>query len=69
MVNRQVITGLQTAVARTGRLVPDAYRLARYRTDEGAIHLKLQGYFTWTQGDQYGGEWKDIDTVYEFTNG
>lgn len=49
--------------ARVEKNVPDAYRLVSYRTDEGFTHLRLQGYFTWTQRDQRGGEWKDIETV------
>jgi hypothetical protein len=44
--------------------IPDIYRLVRFRTDEGQVHLKLQGYFTWYQGFKlFGGEWKDIETV------
>ena len=55
---------LQLYAARFDKTIPDAYRLVRFRTTEGAIHLKLQGYFTWTQGwSQRGGEWKDIETV------
>jgi hypothetical protein len=42
---------------------PVAYRLARYRTPEGAIHLKLQGAYQWTQGIDGGHEWRDIETV------
>jgi hypothetical protein len=49
--------------ARVERGAPDAYRLARYRTSEGAVHLKLQGYFWWWQGSEGGGEWRDIPTV------
>jgi hypothetical protein len=55
---------MQIGAARSWKGLPDAYRLIRYRTDEGAVHLKLQGYFIWTQGwSQRGGEWKDIETV------
>jgi hypothetical protein len=55
---------LQISAVRAGKSIPDAYRLVRFRTEEGAIHFKLQGYFTWTQGwSQRGGEWKDIETV------
>jgi hypothetical protein len=43
--------------------IPEAYRLVRFRTEEGQTHLKLQGYFTWRQGSQFGGEWKDIETL------
>jgi hypothetical protein len=55
---------LQISAVRVGKSIPDAYRLVRLRTIEGATHLTLQGYFTWTQGwSQRGGEWKDIETV------
>jgi hypothetical protein len=58
-----VIPGLFGA-ARVEKALPSAYRLVRFRTDEGQVHLKLQGYFTWQQGwAQHGGEWKDIETV------
>jgi hypothetical protein len=57
-------TEMQLYAARVDKTIPDAYRLVRFRTEEGAIHFKLQGYFTWTQGlSQCGGEWKDIETV------
>jgi len=62
-----VATGLSNATitaTKIGKVIPDAYRLVRFRTEEGQIHLKLQGYFTWTQGwSQRGGEWRDIETV------
>jgi hypothetical protein len=52
------------SAARIGKVIPDAYRLVRFRTEEGQVHLKLQGYFTWTQGWlERGGEWRDIETV------
>ena len=61
------ITGItQTATivaARVGSTVPVAYRLARYRTAEGAVHLKLQGAYRWTEGANGGIEWRDIETV------
>jgi muconolactone delta-isomerase len=57
-------TEMQLYAARFDKTIPDAYRLVRFRTEEGATHFKLQGYFTWTQGwSQRGGEWKDIETV------
>jgi muconolactone delta-isomerase len=57
-------TEMQLYAARVDKTIPNAYRLVRFRTEERAIHLKLQGYFTWTQGwSQRGGEWKDIETV------
>jgi hypothetical protein len=40
-----------------------AYRLVRYRTPEGFVHLKLQGAYQWTQGPDAGHEWRDIETV------
>ena len=52
------------SAARITKVIPDAYRLVRFRTEDGQIHLKLQGYFTWTQGwSERGGEWHDIGTV------
>ena len=54
----------QFSVRRVENRVPDAYRLVGHQTDNGFTELRLQGYFTWTQGlGQRGGEWKDIDTV------
>jgi len=62
-----VPTGLSDATisaVKITKIIPDAYRLVRFRTEEGQVHLKLQGYFTWTQGwSQHGGEWRDIETV------
>jgi hypothetical protein len=61
------ITGIiQTATIGAARVesgVPVAYRLARYRTAEGAVHLKLQGAYQWTEGASSGHEWRDIETV------
>jgi hypothetical protein len=55
---------MQLAAARCSKSIPDAYRLVGFRTEEGATHFKLQGYFTWTQGwGQRGCEWRDIETV------
>ena len=52
------------SAARIAKVIPDAYRLVRFWPEEGQAHLKLQGYFTWTQGlSQRGGEWRDIGTV------
>jgi hypothetical protein len=62
-----VATGLSDATitaTKIGKVIPDAYRLVRFRTEEGQVHLKLQGYFTWTQGwSERGSEWRDIETV------
>ncbi len=55
---------MQIGAPTVDKTLPDAYRLARFQTEEGRTHLKLQGYFTWTQGwNQRGGEWRDIETV------
>jgi len=51
------------SAARVESGVPVAYRLARYRTPEGFVHLKLQGAYQWTQGKAAGHEWRDIETV------
>ena len=62
-----VPTGLSDATIGAVKItkpIPDAYRLVRFRTEEGQVHLKLQGYFTWTQNwSQHGGEWRDIETI------
>jgi len=49
--------------ARVESGTPIGYRLARYRTAEGAVHLKLQGAYQWTKGTNGGLEWRDIETV------
>jgi hypothetical protein len=49
--------------ARVESGTPIGYRLARYRTAEGAVHLKLQGAYQWTEGANGGLEWRDIETV------
>jgi len=55
---------MQIAAARAGKTLPDAYRLVGHQTDNGFTELRLQGYFTWTQGcGQRNGEWRDIETV------
>jgi hypothetical protein len=55
--------GHQIAAARVEKGAPDAYRLARYRADDGAIELKLQGCYLWLEGSDAGYEWRDIPTV------
>ena len=63
-ITTQTIIGTTISTARIEKNIPDIYRLVRFQTDEGQVHLKLQGYFTWNQGlSEYGGEWKDIETV------
>lgn len=64
MTDSTGITQTSTIVAaRVESGVPVAYRLARYRTAEGAVHLKLQGAYQWIQGDDGGLKWRDIETV------
>jgi hypothetical protein len=61
---KQIDIGAGVVAARCGKTLPDAYRLARFEDENGVMSLKLQGYFTWTQGwSQRGGEWRDIETV------
>jgi hypothetical protein len=62
---KQIDIGAGAVAACCGKSLPDAYRLARFQTEEGRTHLKLQGYFTWTQGCMRAlcGEWRDIETV------
>jgi hypothetical protein len=55
--------GHPNAGARVEKGAPGAYRLARYRTDDGAIELKLQGYYLSWQGLKVCYEWRDIPTV------
>jgi hypothetical protein len=55
--------GFQIVPLRTESVDPSAYRLARYRTFDGAVHLKLQGAYRWTEGTNGGCEWRDIPTV------
>jgi predicted RNA-binding Zn-ribbon protein involved in translation (DUF1610 family) len=57
------VTKWHFAAARVEAGAPAAYRLARYRTAEGQTHLKLQGYYSWTEGAAFGGDWRDIETV------
>jgi hypothetical protein len=63
-VNGTDIASVPIAPVRVEKSAPDAYRLVRFRAEDGATHFKLQGHFTWTQGwSQRGGEWRDIETV------
>ncbi len=62
--DQNIVCVFSIDVAKVEKKIPDAYRLVRFRTEEGQVHLKLQGYFTWYQGFKgSGGEWKDIETV------
>jgi hypothetical protein len=60
MTDNKIIT---ITAARFESGPPIGYRLARYRTPEGTVHLKLQGAYQWTQGPDAGHEWRDIETV------
>ena len=65
-INRNSVTTsapLLHVTARVESNTPIGYRLARYRTPEGAVHLKLQGNYQWIQGTDTGNEWRDIETV------
>ena len=48
--------------ARVEKRVPDAYRLVTKDGGNCNTAYLLQGYFTWTQGFEYGGEWRDLET-------
>lgn len=50
---------VSAAPARIEKTAPDGYRLARKQSGE----LVLQGAYMWTQGRDYGHEWRDIPTV------
>jgi hypothetical protein len=64
MTDTTGITQTSTIVAaRVESGAPVAYRLARYRAAEGAVHLRLQGAYEWTEGGSFGIEWRDIETV------
>jgi hypothetical protein len=56
---------MQVGEPTINKTLPDAYRLARFEDENGVMNLKLQGYFTWTQGCMRApcGEWRDIETV------
>lgn len=68
--NQQVSTvtfesTLPTMIVSPSRLekgIPDAYRLVTKPDERGGTIYLLQGYFTWTQGLNYGGEWRDLET-------
>lgn len=45
--------------ARIDSTIPSAYRLAKKQDGE----LVLQGAYIWSQGHNYGHEWRDIETV------
>jgi len=62
---KQIDIGAGVVAARCSKSLPDAYRLARFEDGNGVMNLKLQGYFTWTQGCMRAlcGEWRDIETV------
>jgi hypothetical protein len=53
----------QITAARLEKGTPESYRLVRYRADDDAIELKLQGCYLWWQGSAGGHEWRDIPTV------
>jgi hypothetical protein len=59
------MTDKQIRLDEVAESVPDAYRLAHFEDGNGVMNLKLQGYFTWTQGCMRApcGEWRDIETV------
>jgi len=50
--------GLKYTTVRSGSNSPVEYRLAKKNNE-----LILQGYYSWSQGDICGGDWKDIPTI------
>lgn len=52
---------IQAAAAKVRTLVPSAYRMAR----KGSGELILQGWFSWQEGCQFGGDWKEIPIAQE----
>ena len=48
--------------ARVESNIPIAYRLIRRGDGNGNMLPVLQGMFTWTQGKDFGREWRDLET-------
>jgi hypothetical protein len=53
------------AAARVESSLPLAYRLIRRNDGNGGEDHVLQGLFTWHQGCEQGGEWRDLETQTE----
>lgn len=56
---------LQTYTLTASRVessIPVAYRLVRRGDGNGNMLPVLQGLFTWRQGVECGGEWRDLET-------
>jgi hypothetical protein len=53
---------MRIGAARIDKHVPGAFRLVTKEDGNGNVIYALQGYFTWTQGCEYGGEWRDLET-------
>lgn len=47
---------------RVEKAVPDAYRLVTQGDGNGGIEYVLQGLFTWTEGGERDGEWRNLET-------
>ena len=52
---------LTIGAARVENTMPVGYRLVTEH-DGGSTIYVLQGYFTWTQGSEYDGEWRNLET-------
>ena len=62
-LNKISLPGQYTiTAARVESNVPLAYRLIRRGDGNGGMVPVLQGMFTWTQGAEYGREWRDLET-------
>jgi len=47
---------------RTESTIPKAYRLIMRGDGNGNTLPALQGLFTWTEGSNYGAEWRTLET-------
>jgi hypothetical protein len=59
---RGVVQHAQVVAARVGSILPVAYRLIRRGDGNGNMIPVLQGMFTWQQGEEFGREWRDLET-------
>ena len=53
---------MQIAAVRSESLLPIAYRLVTKDDGNGNTVPVLQGYYSWREGSQSGGEWRDLAT-------
>ncbi len=56
------IASFSIGAARVEKLLPAGFRLVTKEDGNGNVIYVLQGCFTWTQGMEYGAEWRDLET-------